>query len=83
VAFQCRGAWHKIFVDRLGIVVWGASEEAGVDGAEEGCDGRVAQTLVHEFNSICFDGAVVQEHCECGHRLKWGLWGMTFTGAGS
>ncbi len=61
----------------------GALEEAGVDGVEEKCDGRVAQTLVHEFNSIHFGCAVVQEQCECGHRLGWGLWGMTFTGAGS
>ncbi len=61
VAFQCCGAWRKIFSDGLGIEVWGASEEASIDGVEEGCDGRVAQTLVHEFNSICFGGAVVQE----------------------
>ena len=83
MAFQCRRAWQWIFLDGLGIEVWGALEEAGIDGVEEGCDGRVAQTLVHEFNSICFGGAVVQEQCECRHRLEWGLWGMTFTGAGS
>ncbi len=83
VAFQCRRAWRKIFLDGLGIEVWGALEEASADGIEEGCDERVAGTLMHEFNSIHFGGAVVQERCKCGHRLEWGLRGMTFTGAGS
>ncbi len=32
VAFQCCGAWHKIFLDGLGIEVLGTAEEASTDG---------------------------------------------------
>ncbi len=34
VAFQRRGARHKIFLDGLGIEVWGAAEEASIDGLD-------------------------------------------------
>ncbi len=34
VAFRCRGIRHKIFLDGLGIEVWGAAEEASVDGLD-------------------------------------------------
>jgi hypothetical protein len=80
---RCRRAWHKIFLDGLGIEVWGAAEEASINGFDKGGDRQVAKTLVHEFYSICFGGSVTQEQCKFWWWHKGGRWGTTFTGAGS
>ncbi len=52
VAFRCRGAWRKIFLDGLGIEVSGASEEAGIDGVEEGCDGGLHRLWCMNFTAF-------------------------------